>query len=236
MLRSGQWSPDEADGRYFLDRSPKRFSVILDYLRDGKMLNWENLSADEACNIRTELDFYQIPFPEVPTPLPTLIWNTKRVLWGDGTTTTAKAAGLELASDNRLLSITAAASSQCRAVNSIKFSKADTVTFSLKTTRLAKCGTLYFPPTKNGLNLGTGLWTDNDGSSWDDCFPSLEEDFDYKGMVVHEFRFKLNLSGKSPSVTVTWPTGSTRILQLSKPPTQLQLSITNVSSGMFELQ
>lgn len=46
MLASGFWQPCE-DGTYFIDRNPKYFGRILDYLRTGKLhitdLNFEQL-------------------------------------------------------------------------------------------------------------------------------------------------------------------------------------------------
>ncbi len=51
MLSSDNWKPDEA-GVYFIDRSPKHFGRILDYLRIGKLrvadLHEEQLERYEA--------------------------------------------------------------------------------------------------------------------------------------------------------------------------------------------
>jgi len=35
LLSSGKWEPDE-DGCYFIDRNPKHFDIILDYLSNGE--------------------------------------------------------------------------------------------------------------------------------------------------------------------------------------------------------
>jgi len=63
MLSSGHWLPDE-DGEYFIDRNPKYFSTILDFLRSGK-LDLKGFSSDELQRIQEDLDYYQIatPFP-----------------------------------------------------------------------------------------------------------------------------------------------------------------------------
>eukprot|EP01006_Ploeotia_vitrea_P022771 TRINITY_DN55192_c0_g1_i1.p2 TRINITY_DN55192_c0_g1~~TRINITY_DN55192_c0_g1_i1.p2 ORF type:complete len:147 (-),score=21.20 TRINITY_DN55192_c0_g1_i1:296-736(-) len=67
MLHSGEWKPDDKDDGYFIDRSPQLFSHILDYLRDTKVPDWEQLSPDAIKELQTEFDFYQVPFPVPPT-------------------------------------------------------------------------------------------------------------------------------------------------------------------------
>jgi len=63
MLSSEHWQPDE-DGEYFIDRNPKNFDRILDYLRTGK---WEirGLSEVELDKIYEDMDFYQIEVPKL---------------------------------------------------------------------------------------------------------------------------------------------------------------------------
>lgn len=63
MLSSGHWHPDE-DGEYFIDRNPKFFSVILEYLRKGKF-DIKGLAIDDLQKLQEDLDYYQIatPFP-----------------------------------------------------------------------------------------------------------------------------------------------------------------------------
>ncbi len=59
MLSSGRWEPGE-DGTYFIDRSPKYFPYVIDYLRTGRLDMLTSLSEVE-CNIaKIEFDFYQI--------------------------------------------------------------------------------------------------------------------------------------------------------------------------------
>eukprot|EP00026_Physarum_polycephalum_P012190 Phypoly_transcript_12469.p1 GENE.Phypoly_transcript_12469~~Phypoly_transcript_12469.p1 ORF type:complete len:326 (+),score=33.49 Phypoly_transcript_12469:114-1091(+) len=62
MLSSGKWKPD-SKGRYFIDRNPELFPVILDYLRTGKV-NLKKYSYDVYEDLQTELDFYLISIPE----------------------------------------------------------------------------------------------------------------------------------------------------------------------------
>ena len=47
-------------GCYFIDRSPKHFGLIIDYLRTGK-LDVEGLSSHEVEKLNEELDYFQIP-------------------------------------------------------------------------------------------------------------------------------------------------------------------------------
>eukprot|EP01006_Ploeotia_vitrea_P030195 TRINITY_DN62660_c0_g1_i1.p1 TRINITY_DN62660_c0_g1~~TRINITY_DN62660_c0_g1_i1.p1 ORF type:complete len:692 (-),score=11.73 TRINITY_DN62660_c0_g1_i1:185-2131(-) len=63
-MLSGEWQPDGDSGEYLIDRSPRLFCAILDYLRDGKVFRYlHRLSADEKWLLLTELDFYSIPVP-----------------------------------------------------------------------------------------------------------------------------------------------------------------------------
>eukprot|EP01118_Nematostelium_gracile_P005841 TRINITY_DN1866_c1_g1_i1.p2 TRINITY_DN1866_c1_g1~~TRINITY_DN1866_c1_g1_i1.p2 ORF type:complete len:130 (-),score=21.90 TRINITY_DN1866_c1_g1_i1:522-911(-) len=38
MLSSDKWKPNE-DGEYFIDRNPKHFQRIIDYMKDGRLFN-----------------------------------------------------------------------------------------------------------------------------------------------------------------------------------------------------
>lgn len=60
MLRSEQFLPDE-NGEYFIDRNPKFFSIILDYLRTGKLFA-KDFSENSMEMLKEEFNFYQI-FP-----------------------------------------------------------------------------------------------------------------------------------------------------------------------------
>jgi len=57
---SGNFSvaPDE-DGTYFIDRNPKFFGMILDYLRKDS-INISGLSSSELTDLQDEVEFYQI--------------------------------------------------------------------------------------------------------------------------------------------------------------------------------
>eukprot|EP01006_Ploeotia_vitrea_P047059 TRINITY_DN67088_c3_g1_i1.p2 TRINITY_DN67088_c3_g1~~TRINITY_DN67088_c3_g1_i1.p2 ORF type:complete len:317 (+),score=45.51 TRINITY_DN67088_c3_g1_i1:54-1004(+) len=71
MLSSGQWLPDENTGQYFIDRSPKMFGMIIDYLRDDTIWGADKLSPQEKQHLQNELDFYQISIT-----VPLLYWDT----------------------------------------------------------------------------------------------------------------------------------------------------------------
>jgi len=58
MLSSGHWQPDE-DGEYFIDRNPKFFGIILDFLRTGK-LDTKGLDKDSLEKLKQDLDYYLI--------------------------------------------------------------------------------------------------------------------------------------------------------------------------------
>eukprot|EP01006_Ploeotia_vitrea_P000712 TRINITY_DN103523_c0_g1_i1.p1 TRINITY_DN103523_c0_g1~~TRINITY_DN103523_c0_g1_i1.p1 ORF type:complete len:337 (-),score=28.53 TRINITY_DN103523_c0_g1_i1:103-1113(-) len=63
-MLNGPWKPDE-DGEYFIDRSPQLFSLVLEYLRDGKMppACSEGAQMDrerQNVAIRDEFEFYQL--------------------------------------------------------------------------------------------------------------------------------------------------------------------------------
>eukprot|EP01118_Nematostelium_gracile_P010360 TRINITY_DN3559_c1_g1_i9.p1 TRINITY_DN3559_c1_g1~~TRINITY_DN3559_c1_g1_i9.p1 ORF type:complete len:317 (-),score=66.85 TRINITY_DN3559_c1_g1_i9:54-1004(-) len=62
MLSSDQWKPND-DGEYFVDRNPKHFQRIIDYVKDGKLM-FSGLDNQEKREIKKELDYYQIPIPE----------------------------------------------------------------------------------------------------------------------------------------------------------------------------
>eukprot|EP01118_Nematostelium_gracile_P010358 TRINITY_DN3559_c1_g1_i2.p1 TRINITY_DN3559_c1_g1~~TRINITY_DN3559_c1_g1_i2.p1 ORF type:complete len:319 (-),score=66.20 TRINITY_DN3559_c1_g1_i2:3-959(-) len=62
MLSSDQWKPNEY-GEYFVDRSPKYFQRIIDFMRSGELI-FDDLSGKEKKEIKIELDYYQIPIPE----------------------------------------------------------------------------------------------------------------------------------------------------------------------------
>eukprot|EP01118_Nematostelium_gracile_P018433 TRINITY_DN8184_c0_g2_i2.p1 TRINITY_DN8184_c0_g2~~TRINITY_DN8184_c0_g2_i2.p1 ORF type:complete len:312 (-),score=78.33 TRINITY_DN8184_c0_g2_i2:3-938(-) len=61
MLSSDKWKPNEY-GEYFIDRNPKHFQQIVDYMKDGRLFN--DLNSQEKREIKKEMDYYQIPIPE----------------------------------------------------------------------------------------------------------------------------------------------------------------------------
>jgi len=66
MLSSGHWQPDE-DGTYFIDRNPKFFGLILDFMRTGK-IDLTDLSKKDLIHLEEDLDYFQIQLPPVIIP------------------------------------------------------------------------------------------------------------------------------------------------------------------------
>eukprot|EP00667_Euglena_gracilis_P009965 EG_transcript_10128 len=60
MLFSGMWKPDD-QGKFFIDRDPRYFADVLNYLRLGQLhVDIEHMSEDDRESIFEELDFYQL--------------------------------------------------------------------------------------------------------------------------------------------------------------------------------
>ncbi len=59
MLSSGKWQPDE-DGEYFIDRNPKYFEIILDWMRNNRCLTSGvmELSKNKKEMLKKEAEFY----------------------------------------------------------------------------------------------------------------------------------------------------------------------------------
>lgn len=71
MLSSDRWKPDDkgndgddayTKGEYFINRDSTHFHRILNYLRSGT-LSVDGMAIYEIKDLRTELDYYQIPDP-----------------------------------------------------------------------------------------------------------------------------------------------------------------------------
>eukprot|EP01006_Ploeotia_vitrea_P053595 TRINITY_DN67802_c4_g2_i13.p1 TRINITY_DN67802_c4_g2~~TRINITY_DN67802_c4_g2_i13.p1 ORF type:complete len:297 (-),score=30.69 TRINITY_DN67802_c4_g2_i13:179-961(-) len=217
MLRSGQWQPDDKDsGRYFINRSPQKFSVILDYLRDGEVWNWDRFSVDETNKLREEFDFYQVPFPGAK---PLIYWNT-----------TKPHPSMNISSTTVSISTP---TDGTRNIYSTPFPvDCKQTTFLLRTTRLKPAGSVFFG--KYGITLSGGRFSKNEGTDWEDFLPKLEFP---GGLVVHEIKFDVSLLGDDSSVSVTWPTGDSKTIQLPCQPTELELAINKtVDCGLFELK
>ena len=55
----GRWNPKEGtDGSYFIDRDPLVFPQILNYLREGTIIDLEYLSPRELKILKLDSDFY----------------------------------------------------------------------------------------------------------------------------------------------------------------------------------
>jgi len=52
----------DSEGYYFLDRSPAIFTVLLEYLRNGKLHYDQNISESQ---LRLEFKYFHCPFPEL---------------------------------------------------------------------------------------------------------------------------------------------------------------------------
>jgi len=76
MLCSEQWKPDE-DGEYFIDRNPKQFDRILDFLRHGE-LNLEDLTESEIKKIKFDMDYYLITMPVDLVQTPNFTWDSNK--------------------------------------------------------------------------------------------------------------------------------------------------------------
>jgi len=68
MLSSGNWQPDD-DGSYFIDRDPKHFATILNYLR-MKEIDLEGWNKKDLETLQKELDYYGITLPQGAPPSP----------------------------------------------------------------------------------------------------------------------------------------------------------------------
>jgi len=68
-ISNGQWKP-EADGSYFVDRDPEYFSVLLNYLRSGKVNLSKYRYNSVLEDLQAEFDFYGLKLPEVAPPQP----------------------------------------------------------------------------------------------------------------------------------------------------------------------
>eukprot|EP01006_Ploeotia_vitrea_P053613 TRINITY_DN67802_c6_g1_i1.p1 TRINITY_DN67802_c6_g1~~TRINITY_DN67802_c6_g1_i1.p1 ORF type:complete len:320 (+),score=32.16 TRINITY_DN67802_c6_g1_i1:27-962(+) len=220
MLESGQWQPDPETGRYFIDRSPHMFGVILDYLRDGKVWLSDKFSAGEHEMLRAELDFYQISFRQWEAP----VWVSDNVKGDPGT--------VAFSDHNHLLTISAVSTAK-RTVCALLKPHNGTLRFTLKVTS-----------TKNGVGIpgmylgewGLGLCSGNvtldNGKSWAEGeFPEIK--FQKKDTVVE---YKFWSDGNLLELTIV-----TQSLQLKKTfsysclPTTLVLNNSRTSSATFEL-
>lgn len=63
LISSDVWKPDK-NGVYFIDRDPKYFKIILNYLRIKK-IDYESLSDFEIKLLKKELDYFQINVPVI---------------------------------------------------------------------------------------------------------------------------------------------------------------------------
>lgn len=57
-----RWKPDQ-DGVYFIDRDPKYFGIILDYLRDESLVDFNVFNSVERARLQKDLDYFLITLP-----------------------------------------------------------------------------------------------------------------------------------------------------------------------------
>lgn len=69
MLSSGHWLPDE-DGEFFIDRNPKVFGFIIDYLRTGERINTNGWSEGDIKILKDDLAYYLIEIPKLNEIIP----------------------------------------------------------------------------------------------------------------------------------------------------------------------
>jgi len=72
--------PLDEKGRFFLDRNPKTFSVVLEYLRNGVIVVPSGMKMDQ---IDLEFKFFGIPFPNGDRSEYTEPWRKRAELWVD---------------------------------------------------------------------------------------------------------------------------------------------------------
>uniref|UniRef100_A0A6B2LJ35 Potassium channel tetramerisation-type BTB domain-containing protein n=1 Tax=Arcella intermedia TaxID=1963864 RepID=A0A6B2LJ35_9EUKA len=84
MLSSGHWQPDE-DGEYFIDRNPKHFINILDFLRTGK-LNTIGFNEADHIKLKEDLDYFLISIPSyvnvTPSSVVSSVWSWNKDFCG----------------------------------------------------------------------------------------------------------------------------------------------------------
>eukprot|EP01006_Ploeotia_vitrea_P052632 TRINITY_DN67715_c5_g3_i2.p1 TRINITY_DN67715_c5_g3~~TRINITY_DN67715_c5_g3_i2.p1 ORF type:complete len:320 (-),score=14.63 TRINITY_DN67715_c5_g3_i2:188-1147(-) len=216
MLRSGQFQPDTTTGQYFIDRSPRMFEVILEYLRDGKLWLSDQFSSGERAMLRNDLDFYQITLPNQ-----TVLWDVdmcaqinpdfdvKSSLSGDKKTVVNRT--------KRQMAFSTARFPQDRGFFQFHLTVEHNST-DLLTTRveLAKFG-----DTTKLLRLSTGEVEEINPVQLT-CnlkpeFPSL----DYSGAFSYTYKFCYDL--KCKEIRITWPTGHAQKFKTDRTDTCLLL-------------
>merc|ERR1712000_60015 len=61
LLLNGEMQ--DVDGSYFIDRNPKYFGVLLDFLRTGT-LDYEDFTEKNIDKLKDEFKFYSVPYPK----------------------------------------------------------------------------------------------------------------------------------------------------------------------------
>ncbi|KAL9645042.1 hypothetical protein ABK040_004534 [Willaertia magna] len=76
MLSSGKWLPDEDDGAYFIDRNPKLFTIIMDFLRNDGLSETELrvLTNVQKEKLLIEADYFGLDeLTKILSPPPTVV-------------------------------------------------------------------------------------------------------------------------------------------------------------------
>jgi len=78
--------PRLSNGAYWLDRSPDRFKIVLDYLRDGRPIKTKDMPPHMAAAIRDEAAYFRLPYmiykyeAKVPKEPSTKVFNVSPLL------------------------------------------------------------------------------------------------------------------------------------------------------------
>eukprot|EP01006_Ploeotia_vitrea_P037651 TRINITY_DN66157_c4_g1_i1.p1 TRINITY_DN66157_c4_g1~~TRINITY_DN66157_c4_g1_i1.p1 ORF type:complete len:312 (+),score=33.75 TRINITY_DN66157_c4_g1_i1:25-960(+) len=222
MLHSGKWQPDLHTGQYFIDRSPQMFGVILDYLRYGKVGKMHDLTQSDKNMLRDELDFYGITsFPHFETNGNTC--STGSVSWdpdfvtGDRSTFTFK--------DNNHVLFVSGLSQTKRVWRTQLFPNSNVVKFTLTITATFETVSPQFFLGHFGIGLLSGRVT-FDSSTWKDLLPLVAD-------LVREYAFEIDRS--SQELTIKWPTGVSKTVQLPSRVEFGELSCAAASNTTFHL-
>lgn len=63
LLGVGNWTGDTGGRKYFIDRNPKGFDLLLDYLRDGT-IELGNLTPADQNRFVAHCEYFKVPIPE----------------------------------------------------------------------------------------------------------------------------------------------------------------------------
>eukprot|EP01006_Ploeotia_vitrea_P051700 TRINITY_DN67589_c4_g4_i1.p1 TRINITY_DN67589_c4_g4~~TRINITY_DN67589_c4_g4_i1.p1 ORF type:complete len:309 (-),score=28.63 TRINITY_DN67589_c4_g4_i1:1223-2149(-) len=221
MLHSGQWEPDTATGQYLIDRSPKMFELVLEFLRTGQIWNFHDMSAGEREMLSTELDFYGISFCP---PTTTLCWDP---------TSSKKESdkSFSLSEDTHTLLVHTGSIAGGRAIATQPFPCGDTVhfTLSVKATPV-DLGHPSFWFGDFGLALHNGNWSFDGGVTWQ---PAMKRSVN-NGNLKFEFIFNKH----TMRLVIVGPAEDTRTVTIpkTKPVVNCTISCPSAKKAAFFIE